>query len=122
MASFVGPRSNQKRRREWELTLLALMSGNIISSVGSAQWSHCAWWRVELISGRQEMEREKKKEWNKSECNLLYDKGEIFLKIVCFNNWIKARLVECIFFFFFFKKYYSDISIIDSVKSAVICS
>lgn len=46
--------------------------------------------------------RERKKEWNKSECNLLYDKGEIFLKIVCFNNWIKARLVECIFFFNFF--------------------
>lgn len=76
---------------------------------------------MELISGRQEMERErKKKEWNKSECNLLYDKGEIFLKIVCFNNWIKARLVECVFFFFL--KYYSNISIIDSVKSVVICS
>lgn len=44
-------------------------------------------------------EREKK-ERNKSECNLLYDKGEMFLKIVCFNNCIKARLVECIFFFF----------------------
>lgn len=31
-----------------------------------------------------------KKEGNKSEFNLLCDKGEIFLKIVGFNYWIKA--------------------------------
>lgn len=51
------------------------------------------------VEDRKWREGKKKKEWNKSECNLLNDKGEIFLKIVCFNNWIKARLVECILFF-----------------------
>lgn len=51
---------------------------------------------MELISGRQEME--KKKEWNKSEFNLLFDNGEIFLKIVCFNYWIKACSAEFVFF------------------------
>lgn len=84
------------RRCEWELTLLALMSGNIISStvrdngviVFGGEWSLSV----------EDRKWRKIKEWNKSEFNLLCDKGEILLKIVCFNNWIKACVVECIFF------------------------